>query len=221
MAAAEYFNQTSFGNGPQAHPLPDSRPQYLTPQPTPFYPHTSASSNPHSPHSSAPPPYQCVEMPAEKPYRPTDQQYQRNSFSYSERPPPPGWNSPYGQPTPPQNGQDYKPFPPPGPYQYPQHLPQPMHYNPPPHLRPYHANNSSPNLAQGYHSDPEPRRRRRTRRKSTSRSSTADGFLGAAGGGLIGDLIFPGLGTLGGAVAGYIGGKDYGKHRKRKDSHHR
>jgi hypothetical protein len=38
---------------------------------------------------------------------------------------------------------------------------------------------------------------------------------------LIGDLIFPGLGTLGGAVAGYIGGKDYGKHRKRRESMNR
>jgi hypothetical protein len=31
-------------------------------------------------------------------------------------------------------------------------------------------------------------------------------------------MIFPGLGTLGGAVAGYFGGKDYGKHRKRRES---
>ena len=30
-------------------------------------------------------------------------------------------------------------------------------------------------------------------------------------------MIFPGLGTLGGAVAGYFGGKDYGKHRKRRE----
>jgi len=42
--------------------------------------------------------------------------------------------------------------------------------------------------------------------------------LGAAGGGLIGDLIFPGLGTVGGALAGWIGGKEYGTHRKRKES---
>ena len=42
--------------------------------------------------------------------------------------------------------------------------------------------------------------------------------MGAAGGVLIGDMIFPGLGTLGGAVAGYFGGKDYGKHRKRRES---
>ncbi len=34
-------------------------------------------------------------------------------------------------------------------------------------------------------------------------------------------MIFPGLGTLGGVVAGYFGGKDYGKHRKRKESMNR
>ncbi|KAK5257646.1 hypothetical protein LTR40_009485 [Exophiala xenobiotica] len=70
----------------------------------------------------------------------------------------------------------------------------------------------------GYLSDPEPHRRKhknRSRRISdNSRSTKADAFLGAAGGGLIGDLIFPGLGTLGGAVVGWVGGKDYGKHRK-------
>jgi hypothetical protein len=47
-----------------------------------------------------------------------------------------------------------------------------------------------------------------------SRSANADGFIGAAGGSIIGDLIFPGLGTVGGALVGFLGGKDYGKHRK-------
>lgn len=218
MAAAEYFNQIPAGNGPQSNPLSTSRPQYLSPQATQFYPQTPPASNPQPQHPPAPPPYHSVEMPAEKPYRPIDQQYQRNSFSHPERQPAPPWNSPYGQPTPPPHNRDYQPFYPQGPHQYPQHLPQPMYQNPPPHLRPYHANSSSPNLAQGYHSDPEPHRRRRSRRKSTSRSAAADGFLGAAGGGLIGDMIFPGLGTLGGAVAGYFGGKDYAKHRKRRES---
>jgi len=32
-------------------------------------------------------------------------------------------------------------------------------------------------------------------------------FLGASGGAVIGDLIFPGLGTLGGALLGGVGGK--------------
>jgi hypothetical protein len=45
-----------------------------------------------------------------------------------------------------------------------------------------------------------------------------DSFIGAAGGGLIGDLLFPGLGTVGGALAGWIGGKEYGEHKKRRNS---
>jgi uncharacterized protein YcfJ len=76
----------------------------------------------------------------------------------------------------------------------------------------------------GYASDPEPNRRRhkhhekRKRRISdSSRSANADGFIGAAGGGLIGDLIFPGLGTAAGALAGWIGGKDYGQNRKKRE----
>lgn len=91
-------------------------------------------------------------------------------------------------------------------------------------MRPY-ANPNSPqySLESGYSSDPEPHRRKHKHKKrrdsdekksSKSRSTTTDAFLGAAGGGLIGDLIFPGLGTVGGAALGYIGGRDYGKHRK-------
>lgn len=38
-------------------------------------------------------------------------------------------------------------------------------------------------------------------------------FLGAGGGAVIGDLIFPGLGTLGGAILGGVGGHEYGKKR--------
>jgi hypothetical protein len=38
-------------------------------------------------------------------------------------------------------------------------------------------------------------------------------FLGAGGGALIGDMIFPGLGTIGGALLGGVGGHEYGKSR--------
>lgn len=101
-----------------------------------------------------------------------------------------------------------------------------------PHMRPYmNGNQSQYSLDHGYSSDPESRRRRRHKnrddngsareverpRKTRSRSTNTEGFIGAAGGGLIGDLIFPGLGTVGGALAGWIGGKDYGKHRKYRE----
>lgn len=39
-------------------------------------------------------------------------------------------------------------------------------------------------------------------------------FLGAGGGALIGDLIIPGMGTLGGAILGGLGGHEYGKQRR-------
>lgn len=39
-------------------------------------------------------------------------------------------------------------------------------------------------------------------------------FLGAGGGAVIGDLIFPGLGTIGGAILGGLGGHEYGKREK-------
>ena len=44
-------------------------------------------------------------------------------------------------------------------------------------------------------------------------SSSVNTFLGAGGGALIGDMIFPGLGTLGGAVLGGVGGHEYRKSR--------
>ena len=45
-------------------------------------------------------------------------------------------------------------------------------------------------------------------------SSTSE-FLGAGGGALIGDMIFPGLGTLGGAILGGVGGHEYGRVERR------
>ncbi|KAK5166911.1 uncharacterized protein LTR77_007640 [Saxophila tyrrhenica] len=45
------------------------------------------------------------------------------------------------------------------------------------------------------------------------KSSGTSAFLGAGGGALIGDLIFPGLGTIGGAILGGVGGHEYSKKR--------
>ena len=53
-------------------------------------------------------------------------------------------------------------------------------------------------------SRPQPRRQK---------SSGVNTFLGAGGGAIVGDLIFPGLGTLGGALLGGVGGHEYGKKR--------
>lgn len=45
------------------------------------------------------------------------------------------------------------------------------------------------------------------------KSKGVNTFLGAGGGALLGDLIFPGLGTIGGAILGGVGGHEYGKKR--------
>jgi hypothetical protein len=45
------------------------------------------------------------------------------------------------------------------------------------------------------------------------KSGGVNTFLGAGGGAIIGDLIFPGLGTVGGAILGGVGGHEYGKKR--------
>ena len=58
------------------------------------------------------------------------------------------------------------------------------------------------------------RNRSRTRsHKKKEKGSTTNTFLGAFGGGAIGDLIFPGLGTVGGALLGGWGGHEVGRSR--------
>ena len=42
-------------------------------------------------------------------------------------------------------------------------------------------------------------------------------FLGAGGGALVGDAIFPGLGTLGGLLIGGWSGHEYSKRRSKSD----
>ncbi|KAK5074833.1 hypothetical protein LTS08_005597 [Lithohypha guttulata] len=222
MAAAEYFS-----NVPMAHPSPSPYTQggpMSHPQSSPQVPQVQMQQPP------PPPPYQ--EHQEHKPgvhFAPTPVDLpQRHSFS-GPRPSQP-WNqqsyqNPYqqqlirpqnGYGTPPNNAYDQ---------------PRPQYLSP--HMQPYaHPNPSRYSIDNGgYSSDPEQRRRRhehRTRRdsgesrdlkssKHKSRSANADAFLGAAGGGLIGDLIFPGLGTIGGAAIGWLGGKDYAHHRKGRE----
>jgi hypothetical protein len=194
--------------------------------------------NPYQPtQGQPPPPYEQSKPSVHFAQSPRPQEAQRpNSFS-GPRPNPQSWAPQYGH---------NPPYPPPA-IQYPQaqqqqYLPQQYqnNYSQPPrphnhHLTPYGHPNDSKSSLSGYSSDPEPHRRRhrhrhehsrsrsrdhsgRKRRTSeSSRSANADGFIGAAGGGLIGDLIFPGLGTVGGALAGWIGGKDYGEKRKKRE----
>jgi hypothetical protein len=50
------------------------------------------------------------------------------------------------------------------------------------------------------------------------KSDTSNTFLGAFGGSVIGDLIFPGLGTIGGAILGGVGGHEISKKDGRRSS---
>lgn len=65
---------------------------------------------------------------------------------------------------------------------------------------------------------------RRSDSRSSGRSGTRsrarsdrDTFLGAGGGAIIGDTLVPGLGTLGGALLGALGGNKYAKRRSKSD----
>jgi len=237
MAAAEYFSSAPMAGQQQQSPYqaPNARPQQLVVDPMGNNYHSDNQSIPQI-YSHPPPPYQAYNQenrpgvhfgpsPINIQQRPNISPYQNSSHNsyYSSQQIPqvqqqsqnqlqhygnsPLGNSPYGT----SPGQQYLT----------------------PHTRPY----NNPNSAQyrpevGYSSDPEPDRRRHKhhhrgddhsrhdRGLSTSkrsRSSNADAFLGAAGGGLVGDLIFPGLGTLGGAALGWLGGREYGKGRKGRE----
>ena len=225
MAAAEFY---ATGTRPDqqhrpsaAYLAPPTAPQRANSHPNVNFGSQQFSQSPpfpspgHRPNQPQYPPPPAYEEPKPNVHFAPTSHPQRSSFS-GQRPPPQ-----YLQPPPQQYG-------PPAPYNpqaYVNHQPR----LPAPHMRPYMHQNYSESALGGYSSDPEQRRRRRkhhdkhhdkTRNRrisESSRSTATDGFLGAAGGGLIGDLIFPGLGTVGGALAGWIGGKDYGEHRKYKE----
>lgn len=232
MAAAEYFSSAPMHHPTPHQATPTSYPQGLVSSPG------FSQSRPNM-QSQAPPPYQeqkpgvhFAPSPVMMPQRHSfsGQQQPQNQW---EHPPQQGYGNPYPQqnmamqPYQPQQQQPYGTSP--NSYGAPQQRPQYLS----PHMRPYANPNSSQYSLEhgGYSSDPEPHRRkhshrhrrdsgetRSTKSKSSSRSTNADAFVGAAGGGLIGDLIFPGLGTVGGAALGWLGGKDYGHHRKGRET---
>lgn len=235
MAAADFFN-------PGARPIPQSNGAFLappqpqrassnpnlrydqysqsapapnsyTPQASPHHsPYIPAHYPPHQPSPLNGSPYLQPQQPQQPP--PPYQPEHKASISFAQ-PPQPQRSSFSGGQRPQYNPQHLAPVP------Y-----NPQQYGQPAPIRPnMDSNNSSYSVASGYKSDPEHHRRthkqqtgkeraQKRRISESSRSSNTDGFLGAAGGGLIGDLIMPGLGTVGGALIGYLGGKDYGQHRK-------
>ncbi|KEF57313.1 uncharacterized protein A1O9_05230 [Exophiala aquamarina CBS 119918] len=233
MAAADYYTSNTRPAYQQQNSglQPPLGPQRASSQPTfSFQPPPQTGTPPHPQYPQPqhpPPPYQQIYSNNEPEPRvhfaptPSPLGQQRPSPPHQSRPEPYAMNQPNYQASPahqlapyqqqyiPQNYKDQYQLQP-----QPQPQPQPQHR---PYIPPRHAIGELVGQ-NGYVSDPERHRRKhreRSRRTSdNSRSTKADAFLGAAGGGLLGDLIFPGLGTVGGALVGWVGGKDYGKHRK-------
>ena len=203
--------------------------QYPAPPPPPKQPQSYTPSA----YSEGPPPY-SPGLGVAQPQRPPPQQQQGSNSYYASQP------APYPPPPPQQYPQPTAPrqqYPPQQPYQQPpntaaypqnQYL-QPQPYPPPGAYPPprkaqspgYQRRHSSP---AGYCSDPEYERRhhsrphkkrphsRDERPKASSKGSSRNGILGATGGALIGDLIFPGLGTtVVGGLAGWYAGKKVDK----------
>ncbi|KIW14352.1 hypothetical protein PV08_07134 [Exophiala spinifera] len=196
-------SQPAFGREsmPQGRPNPHVQPQPAQYPPPPYQPVNNGQNFQHSVH-----------------FAPT--------LAPGERPKPSSQPLPYATDMHRPNyqvhpAQHFSPYPH-NHYVPPEYQHQQTYYPPPSHQHPRPSHSASDIRDRGgYSSDPEYQRRThksRPRRVSdNSRSTNADAFLGAAGGGLIGDLIFPGLGTIGGALAGWVGGKDYGKHRKLRE----
>ena len=226
MAATDYFasgarppfeqqNSGLYPPNPQFRRSSSAQPSYgYPPPPPPGYPSPQFGGVQAPQGIPGPPPYQPLHnlndpkvhfasnsQPASPgAHRPSVSAYAVNQPNFQASPGPSpylaGSYAPQGYLQPPQHQQSY----------------------PPPQLRPSHRSSHNETSRSGYSSDPEHDRRKhkdRSRRVSEhSRSTRSDGLMGATAGGLIGDMLFPGLGTVGGALVGWIGGKDYGKHRK-------
>lgn len=241
MAAAEYFNPNgrmdSRSHQPpqqfQQQPPPRSsqasaslNPPYpLSDQPPPY------SEQGPRPHSQPPPgqryPQQTsgagagVGAAASAPYPPNHSSMNTHQYppeKLPQYPPPPPWVQQPGYPAPiaPGLSQAYpaQSYPGPPPQTYPsQAYPgqtyagqtRPQQPRPNSYTRPTRSRSQSRERRKHHHkSQPEGKPKKNTGMNT---------FLGAGGGAIIGDLIFPGMGTLGGALLGGIGGHEYGKKR--------
>ncbi|MCJ1396077.1 hypothetical protein MMC18_008965 [Xylographa bjoerkii] len=227
MAAASYYQGAPAQPGPYEMPAQSPAPPSKQPQQ-----YTSSI------YSDGPPPYSPGPAMAQIPrqQQPSQQRpLQQGSNSYyasqpTPYPPPP----PQQYPQTPAARQQYQPYqqyqPQPNSAPYPQHqYLQPQPYPPAGVYPPIHKQ-QSPGYQRrysedaGYRSDPEYERRhhsrphkrrphsRDERSKGSSKGSDHNGILGATGGALLGDLIFPGLGTtVVGGLAGWYAGKKVDK----------
>ncbi|KAF2243405.1 hypothetical protein BU26DRAFT_117259 [Trematosphaeria pertusa] len=243
--------QMQHQNRPQ--PYPPQQPQYpyqqQPPQPDQPYPHTPPPS--YSPF----PPQQQQQVQSYSPqpqYQHQPQAYPSQPQGYPSNAGPPYPQTPHSGPQkypserpPPQNEHLGVPF-----------QPQRSHSQPPRVRfadKDEYADDSESTTDRSYTSESDsPRRRHRRRKHRHSHSGSRDHdrdhdrdlersrhrgsqradhkdrdtFLGAGAGGLVGDLIFPGLGTAAGLLLGGYGGRKHGKRRSRsqdledRESHH-
>ncbi|EMC99776.1 hypothetical protein BAUCODRAFT_30179 [Baudoinia panamericana UAMH 10762] len=232
MAAAEYYNPGGGGGMPQSqgHPTPVQRPPM---------PQGSMSSLPY-PVSDAPPPYTLFADQGRPQSHSQPPPMNRPPPSSYAPPPLNGYpqDKPDYKPNYPPNGQ----YPPqPNSVPYPQSQPPPQQGYPypngmPPAMSTVYGNNSNqrpgyppPSVSfQDNYDDYDKRSRSRSRdgrrhhhhhrhdrpQQDRKKSGGTATFLGAGGGAIIGDLIFPGLGTVGGALLGGLSGHEYGKQRR-------
>ncbi|KXT04680.1 hypothetical protein AC578_2080 [Pseudocercospora eumusae] len=237
MAAAEYFNPSA---GAQYHPPP---PSGLASQNGPHNAPQNLGVNPPYPMSDAPPPYSAFAEQRPHSQPPPQHRPQPPDDIYRPAPPPTngylhdnkdprssqgGLHNMY-RPSDFSSGQ-YKPSQQPQSYQLPYQQSQPGYPFPngaPAMSQGYSDGGRNPSSTPGYALAASPyRERSRSRSRSRSRhrkhhrpqttrkkSSGVNTFLGAGGGALIGDAIFPGLGTLGGALFGGAMGHEYSKKR--------
>ena len=180
-----------------------------------FAPQQSSPFQPQQPNWNNPPHQQALQV--------------RPAVHFEQPGPPPPYTqqNQYPPPPPPQN-QHQQPRPP----QVQVHPPsQAPYFAPPPQagqpgfarLEPKRSHSTPPedykhhHHQHHHHSHSHSRSRSRSRSRSGSNDhKSRNTFLGAGGGALIGDAIFPGLGTLGGALLGGFGGREYSKkHRSR------
>ena len=183
---------------------------------THMYPPEKAPQRPSALHNMHRPSDFTSSHPPAQPYPPPQQPTNGYAQPY---PPPNGFPQQY--PPPPQSVNGYAPsstgyFSPAGPGLSSLGSQQP---------RPPRRSSTSgyPTAQSPYRRDSRSRSRSRDRkhRHNRDRPATVDKkkksgvntFLGAGGGAIIGDLIFPGLGTIGGAILGGVGGHEYDKKR--------
>ncbi|KAH6721963.1 hypothetical protein BKA61DRAFT_165642 [Leptodontidium sp. MPI-SDFR-AT-0119] len=216
--AGQESQQNAVQPAQQQQPFPDYKAGY------PGYPHPSEIGHQGSPQSQPPPQphYHTPQQQYQQPYSPQPQHHQ----SYVQNPQTDTHHSrpPYST--------DRLP-----------HLRPERSYSEPPttsHLHPHEAHSHhhhqrhsrSPSHSRSRsRSSSRSHSRHRSRRRSHSRSRPRSShtntkhkgrntFFGAFGGGLLGDAIFPGLGTVGGAVLGGVLGKESAKNTRPR-SHRR